>query len=348
MVYQRAAAYALSDNIGVHPSPSFVQVEEQHPAGSIDDSTLSVEHRASTPTRDHFLVPQNRRFYGREEILAAVRKTLHPQEHSTGISMCTLYGLGGVGKTEIALEYARSCSEESVGYAIVWYIDAQSPTSIAISYSSIVRRLGLTTSTEPSVHVGIIMECLRRMGKSTAQQSWLLVFDNFDPDSTNGHGSVLITSRRPPENPKTAIQVAPFATDEGAHFFLSLLDRSDSAEGEMTSAVALAKALGSLPLALESAASYINTTQTSVTIYLEKFKMLSQRPPSGVTPGPVYRSIPLLDEVFAPAVAGLSSQATTLLQLLAFLDPDGLDERLLLTEAVTPNDAIGASDSQSL
>lgn len=177
-VYQRAAIYALSNTIGVdhEPSSSSVQVEGQHPVGSIDHlamSTSSVMLRAPTParypTRDHhFGVPRDRGFYGREEVLDAVRKALHPQEHSIGISICTLYGLGGVGKTHIALEYAYRYSKQSVAYDIVWYINAQSTSSIAMSYSAIVNRLQLTTSAEPSVHVGVITEWLRHMGETTA------------------------------------------------------------------------------------------------------------------------------------------------------------------------------------
>lgn len=185
------------------------------------------------------------------------------------------------------------------------------------------------------------------------------MFDDFDPEvtplqrflpeSTNGHGSVLITSRRPPENPGTAIQVAPFTTEEGAHFLLSRLDRFNSSavtEEELKSPVAVAKALGSHPLALKMAAAYINRTQPSATTFSERVKIDLNLFASSVTPGPVYGST--LDEVFGPAVAGLSSQATTLLQFLAFLDPDGLDESLLLTEVVTHDGAIGVSDSRPL
>lgn len=182
------------------------------------------------------------------------------------------------------------------------------------------------------------------------------MFDDFDPEvrplqrflpeSTNGHGSVLITSRRPPEDPETAIQVAPFTTGEGVNFLLSRLDQFGSStvtEEELASTVALAEGLGSLPLALSAAVDYINRAQVSVPTYLEEY---SQRLSSHVTPGGVYRLT--FDEVFAPVMAGLSSQATTLLQLLAFLDPDGLDESFLLTEAVTHDDAIGVHDSHSL
>jgi hypothetical protein len=184
------------------------------------------------------------------------------------------------------------------------------------------------------------------------------VFDDFDPEvtplqeflpeSTNGHGSVLITSRRPLEILGTAIQVAPFTIEEGAHFLRSCLDRFGSSavtEEELASAVTLTKTLGSLPLALTAAAAYINVSQASLTEFLTEFNSLSQRFSSRVTPSPVYGST--LDEAFAPAVAGLSSPATALLQFLAFLNPDGLDKSLVLTEAVTHDDAIGVSDSHS-
>ncbi len=173
-VYQRAAAYALTaplDRGGQSSSSSFVQAQVQHAADSPEDSTMSVVMRGTStpsrnPIRDHFRVPRNLRLYGREDILEAAREALRPQEVSIGISICTVYGMPGVGKTCIALEYLYRYAEKSAVYNIAWRIEARSPTSIALSYSSIVSRLGLTTSREPSVHVAFVRECLQRMGKT--------------------------------------------------------------------------------------------------------------------------------------------------------------------------------------
>ena len=170
-------------------------------------------------------------------------------------------------------------------------------------------------------------------------ESEVSLLQRFLPESTRGHGSVLITSRRPPENQGTAIEVKPFGSDEGARFLLSLLTSDVSAsveEEERTSAVALARRLDSFALDLELVADSIKANKTSITAFLKESETQLRHRPSHATSGLAYTRS--LDSVFASAVAGLSSQAGAILQSLVFLDPDGLDESLLLAEVVANDD----------
>jgi len=91
--------------------------------------------------------------------METLHDTLHCKDLATEIRICALYGLGGIGKTEIAVEYAYRHHEQSSSN-IVWWVHGESPTSIAMSYSSLSEVLGFTTSTEPTVHVSLVKKWL--------------------------------------------------------------------------------------------------------------------------------------------------------------------------------------------
>jgi hypothetical protein len=162
-VYQRAAAYSILRGTSVHHEArgSFCSP----PLDNAPSIRGMSPPPSGTSTRANFRFHQNPLFFGRQGILDGIHETLLRQKHAN-ISTCTLYGPGGVGKSQIANEYSYRHSEsgQSAAYHIIWHIEAQSPTSIAMSYSSIVNRLGLTSSSEPAVHVDIILECLRHRG----------------------------------------------------------------------------------------------------------------------------------------------------------------------------------------
>ncbi|KAK4141433.1 P-loop containing nucleoside triphosphate hydrolase protein [Dichotomopilus funicola] len=327
-VYQRAASYSMLRDTTVHH-------EASGPSCSPPSDTIpgTSPPPSRTSTRANFRPPQNPLFFGRQEILDVIYETLLRREHAN-ISTCTLHGPCAIGKTQIANEYGYRHSEsgQSAVYHIIWHINAESPASIAMSYSSIVSGLGLTSSSEPALHMDIILECLRHM-----DQPWLLVFDNFDPEmgslhrflpeSTRGHGSVLVTSRKPAPDPGTAsIEVSAFTLSEATQFLLQRLDRLDAspAQEEVELASAAADALGCLPLALDVAATCVRKNALPLSVFLEEIKTTEWELHSRST----YSWS--LNEAFYSTVAGLSAEGTAALQLLAFLYPDGLDEDVLL------------------
>ncbi|KAH6614418.1 P-loop containing nucleoside triphosphate hydrolase protein [Chaetomium sp. MPI-SDFR-AT-0129] len=327
-VYQRAASYSMLRDATVHH-------EASGPFCSPPSDTIpgTSPPPSRTSTRANFRPPRNPLFFGRQEILDVIHETLLRREHAN-ISTCTLYGPCAVGKTQIANEYGYRHSEsgQSAVYHIIWHINAESPTSIAMSYSSIVSGLGLTSSSEPTLHVDIILECLKHM-----DQPWLLVFDNFDPEmgslqrflpeSTRGHGSVLVTSRKPAPDPGTAsIEVSTFTLSEGTQFLLKRLGRLEvnPTQEEVGLASAVVDSLGCLPLDIDEAAAYMRMNQIPLAVYLDKFKTIGWELPSRSA---YSRS---LDKAFYPTLAGLSAEGIAALQLLAFLYPDRLDEDVLL------------------
>jgi tetratricopeptide (TPR) repeat protein len=248
-----------------------------------------------------------------------------------------LHGLGGVGKTQLAAEYAHRHASH---YRIRWWIPAEQPAAIPGHLATLARQLGIPEQADQTVTVAALLAELGRRG------DWLLVFDNAeDPHdlgpywpSTEAGGRVLVTSRNPNWQPLAAtlpVDVWPRADAVAFLHRRAGLDRQD--------AYALAKALGDLPLALEQAAAYVQQTTTPPGEYLE---LLASRARELFALGRPATSEQTIATVWTVSVRQLREHtpaAEDLLVLLAFLaaddipralpaqHPDQLPERLAAT-----------------
>ncbi len=136
---------------------------------------------------------RNPNFTGREDILDALRTTLTSGQAAALTQ--AIVGLGGVGKTQTATEYAyRHCGD----YDVVWWVRAEEPATLAAEYAALAGALNLPEkeAQEQDVIIAAVRRWLGQHG------DWLLVFDNAEtPDSLapyllgGGVGHVLITSR---------------------------------------------------------------------------------------------------------------------------------------------------------
>ncbi|WP_158566944.1 FxSxx-COOH system tetratricopeptide repeat protein [Actinomadura craniellae] len=210
--------------------------------------------------------PRNPEFAGRERLL----DELHQRLGSTGHTVVqALRGMGGVGKTHLAIEYAHRFSDR---YELVWWISAEDASLIGEQFSALAVQLGLAEVGADTVAVaGMLKAYLRGRGR------WLLIFDNAEAVEAvrewlpGGPGHVLITSRAGGWE-----RVASGLT-------VDVMDRWESVtllrnhHGELTEPEAdeLAAALGDLPLALAQAGGFLAETGTSVTDYL---RLLSDHP----------------------------------------------------------------------
>ncbi|ANS63696.1 NB-ARC domain-containing protein [Streptomyces lincolnensis] len=208
--------------------------------------------------------PRNPNFTGRGDLLDALHRRLR-KEKTTAVLPNALHGMGGVGKSQLAIEYLYRHLAE---YDIIWWISAERTTQVALSLVELAQRLGLEASTEATWSVSEVLEALRR-GEPYA--NWLLVFDNADSPEvvrpyfpSGGPGNILITSR----NPQWASAAQPLEVDVFRREESVQLLRVRGPEISDEEADRLAQALGDLPLAIEQAAAWRAETGMPADEYL--------------------------------------------------------------------------------
>jgi tetratricopeptide (TPR) repeat protein len=273
---------------------------------------------------------RNRNFTGRVEILARLRQgassritaVLPHQDQKDPLSRAVL-GLGGVGKTAIAIEYAYRYSAD---YDLVWWIPADQLSSVRASLADLASKLHLDSPPASGMD-GAIRVVLGALRRGEPYKRWLLVFDNADqPEQIDdfiphGPGDVLITSRN--HGWKFVINTVPmdvFTRPESTEF---LLKRAPKGLTE-TDAKRLAEKLGDLPLALEQAGALLSETGMPADEYL---RLIDGHARAVMAEGksPDY---PLsMTAAWALSVSQLemkSAAAGRLLRLCAFLGPDSV------------------------
>jgi tetratricopeptide (TPR) repeat protein len=266
---------------------------------------------------------RNPNFTGREELLADLRAGL-----TSGKSMAltqAIHGMGGVGKTQLAVEYAYRFASE---YDIVWWVQSEKPATLVDDYGRLAEKLGF--SQKDSKTVEQVKGWLRQ------NRGWLLIFDNapdaasvrdYIPGANTGH--VIVTSRshswKGIANP-LSVKVLPI--EEAIAFMLNRTGQTDE-----TAAKLLAEALGCLPLALEQASAYIEATGSTIPHYLNLFQqnqqeILRRADPSGINK----ETVATTWNISFQQVEKESPTAADLMKLFAFLAPEGIPKQLLIGE----------------
>ena len=240
-----------------------------------------------------------------------------------------LAGLGGVGKTQLAIEYAYRCAPD---YAIVWWVRSEQPASLAADFAALATALDLPEkdATEQPVIITAVREALRH------RQDWLLIFDNANaPEEIHDFlpgagGHVLITSRYAAwGGVAQKLEVKKWAPEVAVEFLLKRTGLTD-----VETAKELAGELDYLPLALEQAAAYIDSAQKTLPGYLAMFRqhqlvLLKRGIPSTDYPATVGTTWELSFqrlETESPGGVGL-------LQLCAFLAPDDIPRDVIVSGA---------------
>ena len=264
-------------------------------------------------------LPRNPNFTGRDSLFSDLQAALtsgHP---------VALHGLGGMGKTQIAVEYAYRYGSD---YEAVWWVRSEESATLAGDYAELAGELNLPHRDDPREVIKAVRLWLRR------NDDWLLIFDNAEDPSgvleylpQGGSGHVIITSRDSTDWGSIAkpLAVKEFGREESIEFLSTRTKQEDE-----TTADALAEVLGDLPLALEQAGAYINEMDIKLTEYLELFKNRrnelwdDERPPLNYHKDTVATTWTLaMDRIKEEAPEGAD-----LLNLCSFLAPDDIPRKL--------------------
>jgi len=254
-------------------------------------------------------------FTGRGRLLEMLEDQLRRRTDVAVIQARAIHGLGGVGKSQLVLEYTHRHAAE---YDLIWWIPAERPTTALAALAALARQLGIEELADQQEMMTELFDELRQRDR------WLLVYDNAEkPEAITpllppgGAGHVLITSRfrawRRVAEP-LPLDVLP------RHESVALLLRRTASQDE-EAAAALAEFLGDLPLALEEAAAYIEETEIALPDYLRLAReriveLFSLDRPVGDEQRVATTWSVSLDQVRTHAPA-----AEALLELCAFLAP---------------------------
>jgi TIR domain/Tetratricopeptide repeat/CobQ/CobB/MinD/ParA nucleotide binding domain/NB-ARC domain len=238
-----------------------------------------------------------------------------------------LYGLGGVGKTQVALEYAHRFKAD---YDLVWWVLSERADEVSLALADLAGRLGLPVSDNVVERADAAREALRR----DIAGRWLLVFDNADdpkelePFLPSGSGHVIITSRNQAWTKSAEpLEVDVFTRQESiAHLMRHVpeLNPGDAAD--------VAAALGDLPIAIDQASAWLEQTGMPAATYVEQLE----------TQATLITALKQPSDFPMPAVATWnlslerlqqrSPAAVRLLQLLAFFSAGPISMTLLYSD----------------
>ncbi|MEV8328082.1 FxSxx-COOH system tetratricopeptide repeat protein [Kitasatospora sp. NPDC056731] len=274
----------------------------------------------------HFKAPpRHLSFTGRSTVLEHLHRQLGGAMAAVLPSSQTLYGLGGIGKTQIALEYAHRFAAE---YDLVWWIDAEQPELIGPTLADLARELGLPVGDSVAEAANSALTALRR---GTPAARWLLIFDNADdpaeilPFLPGGSGHILVTSRNPEWNRVAeALAVDVFTRRESIEHL-----RRRVAGLTEPNADAVAHELGDLPLAIEVAAAWLDATGMPVDSYLAQLRSAAAQVLSMGRPVDYPATVAAAWNVSITRLRAEAPAAARLLQLCAFFAPEPISTRLV-------------------
>ncbi|OBT84128.1 hypothetical protein VE02_07747 [Pseudogymnoascus sp. 03VT05] len=318
-------------------------------------------------------LPENLHFTGREQHLQQLQSVFpiegqaannppRRQRSSKNLRSAILMGLGGCGKTEIALKYARRHRND---YTAVIWVDGTSPKTLASSFnriSSIFPRAlkselqqrsnyhfsprNSTTDLPATLYGGKLFDITNWLRDSQGY-FWLAIIDNMDdPDMIDVveqlianwyHGHVIITSRnREASRLGTPVQVTEMELSEATELLLRSTRQTCLDETTKELANKLATRLGNLPLAIDQAAAYINYQQMSMDEYLllldeEQAYLLGHssrnryHKTTQLEDGQ-YDTVLTTWEISFRHIRKTHRHASLLLQLFAFMNPEEISE----------------------
>ncbi len=296
--------------------------------------------------RKHWNVPHapNPFFTGREKILARLDEALQNRRAAA------LSGLGGLGKTQTAIEYAWRHRDE---YESVFWSRAETREDLVSGFSAIATLLNLPQASGSDQQVS-----------AAAARQWfeqnsggLLILDNADeipmvrdfvPKTADGQ--VLLTTRAQSTGAiAQRIEIDEMEPEEGALFLLRRAKITNPTAEDRKLAREISNELGGLPLALDQAGAFIDETPSSLSEYLSFYKseaaaLLARRGELADE----HKSVSVTFSLAFEKVAEKTAAAADLIRVCAFLAPDAIPEEIFTKGAPDLGDNLAPLSTKPL
>lgn len=282
-----------------------------------------------------------------------IKHALHPAEQkaqdsrSVGLRTFALCGVGGVGKTQIAVQYAYESKDI---FDAIFFLQANEAAKLSQAFSDISKAIGLTKdataanqTVSPDLILGWLSQPVHELYESSqkleptqkTEPKWLLSFDNAD-DLTllhdfwpvSGSGSILIISRDPLAKTRTHVPVSkgldvePLDVKTAGSLLRRLTSHDKSTDIEPSEAIA--QKLSGLPLAITQISCTISRRDLSLEEFSELYGQESLRANFHKTSLKTRSEFKTMWTVWS--FEDISANATALLGVVAFLEPDQISE----------------------
>jgi tetratricopeptide (TPR) repeat protein len=302
----------------------------------VDGSSLPAAQRVAVGGVVDNLPASSGVFVGRD--LTVLAGLLDGDASGVVIGQAAVHGLGGIGKTELVLQYARAYAGR---YGLVWWVTADTVENVGLGLAALTARLHPVATLADAQAWAV--------GWLQSNPGWLLVLDNVEDvedvaallGQVLGRGHVVVTTRRDLGRARwTALRLAPLRLD--------VLDRPASVAllvgltglPDAVGADRLAADLGDLPLALEQAAAYISLHEG---LGFEGYRALlgtrfARVALDGAEGGAARRTVASVWQVTMQALQERSALADRVLTVLGWLAPEALPEDVLSPLADDPAD----------
>jgi tetratricopeptide (TPR) repeat protein len=303
---------------------------------------IGVKNTQITPTSpaEHLpeqwnVPPRNSNFIGRSKLLKQIKDHFSQKTNPAILTAC--HGLGGIGKTQVALEFVWQNYKKYNG--VVWFI-AESQDQLQNEYIILGREKKIIRD-DDNISAKELARKVKRWFEDPSKVGWLLVYDNADNYKdirellpTKG-GKILITSRHTADWPQE-ISIDVFTIEESRVYIQKVLGTSTS-ESNIIQIETLAETSGRLPLALAQATAYIKRNKMIISDYLEYYKQKkSHLLNSKILPSDYNASVFITWDISMNGIRKESLLAANLLNICACLASNDIPKFLLKKFANNP------------